>query len=355
MDTAAMLVCRTSLGQLLDELDAAAARCADLAECHRSTVMVGRTLLQHAVPITFGLRAAGWLVGVVEARDRVDAARRALPAQLGGAAGTLALFGDRGVDVLEAFAREVGLVVPTTPWHADRGPVLDVASAVARVAAACDKTAFDVLLLSQTDVAEVVEPSVGGSSTMPHKRNPVGSALARACATRARAAAAALLTAPSHELERAAGAWHAEWGFLSDALAHAGGAVSAIRGVLAGLEVDAGRMRANLAASGGVAMAERAQQVLQESVGRDASLEILRGLLARVQSEGIALPDLLVKELPPGMDRDAVSAAMDPASYLGSVEAFVDRALDRFRGAGARGVSERQRTNVAPAETEGSS
>lgn len=350
MDTAAMLICREALRLLLVELEVAAGRCADLAERHRSTVMAGRTLFQHAVPITFGLKAAGWLVGLVEARDRVEAARRALPAQLGGAAGTLAAFGDRGLDVLEAFARELGLVAPTVPWHTDRSPVLDVASALARVAAASDKIAFDVLLLSQTDVAEVVEPSAGGSSTMPHKRNPVGSVLTRAGALRARTDAAALLAAPAHELERGAGAWHAEWGLLSDALAHTGGAAWAVRGVLSGLEVDQGRMLVNLAASGGVVMAERAQQLLQEALGRQAALELLEGLLARVEGEGAGLRDLLLKELPAGMDADAVAAAMEPASYLGSVEAFVDRAVARYRGAGARGVSERQRANVASAE-----
>lgn len=332
MDTAAMLVCRASLALLLDELDAAADRCAELADRHRSTVMVGRTLLQHAVPITFGLKAAGWLLALVEARARVHAARGALPAQLGGAAGTLAMFGERGTEVLEAFAAEVGLVVPAIPWHTDRAPVLDVAGALARAAAATDKIAFDVLLLSQTDVGEVVEPSVGGSSTMPHKRNPVGSALARACALRARAATGALLTTPAHELDRAAGAWHAEWGLLSDALAHTGGAVSAIEGVLTGLEVDADRMRANLAASGGVAMAERAQALLQDAIGREAALELLRTLLPRVEREGATLHELLLKELPQGMEPDVVSAAMEPAAYLGSAEAFVDRALARHRG-----------------------
>jgi 3-carboxy-cis,cis-muconate cycloisomerase len=294
--------------------------------------MVGRTLLQHAVPVTFGLKAAGWLLALVDARDRVDVTRQALPAQLGGAAGTLALFEDRGIDVLEAFAGELALAVRSVPWHADRAPVLDVAFAVARVAAASDKIASDVLLLSQTDVAELAEPSAGGSSTMPHKRNPVRSVVARACALRARTDAAALLAAPAHELERAAGAWHAEWGLLSDALAHAGGTASAVRGVLAGLEVDEARMLANLAATGGVAMAERAQQLLQEALGRDAALELLRGLLARAAGEGVGLRELLLKELPGGMDADAGSAAMEPASYLGSVEAFVDRAVARYRG-----------------------
>lgn len=240
LDTAMALVARDAGALVRRELDGAAAECARLADEHRATVMAGRTLLQQATPTTFGLKAAGWLVALVHARDLPE-----LPAQLGGAAGTLAAFGDRGLDVRRRFAAELGLREPELTWHADRGPVARLGAALGIAAGACAKIALDVQLLAQTEVAEVREPHAGVSSTMPHKRNPVGSALARACAETARAAAAALLRGDS-EHERGAGTWQAEWKALSDALAYTGGAAWWVRETLAGLQVDADRMRANL-------------------------------------------------------------------------------------------------------------
>jgi 3-carboxy-cis,cis-muconate cycloisomerase len=242
VDTAMALVARRAGALVRRELDGVAAECARLAAEHRSTVMAGRTLLQQATPTTFGLKAAGWLVSVLEARELP-----ALPAQLGGAAGTLAAFGDRGLDVRRLFAVELGLAEPDLTWHANRVPVAKLGAALAVAAGACAKIALDVQLLSQTEVGEVREPHEGASSTMPHKRNPVGSTLARACATTAQAAAGVLLRGV-HEHERAAGAWHAEWKAVSDVLAYTGGAASWVRETLAGLEVDAMRMRENVRA-----------------------------------------------------------------------------------------------------------
>jgi 3-carboxy-cis,cis-muconate cycloisomerase len=206
--------------------------------------MAARTLLQQAVPTTFGLVAAGWLVGLVEARARLAAVP--LEAQLGGAAGTLAALGDRGLEVLRLYCDELGLAEPPLPWHARRGRVAELGAALDLAAGAAAKIALDVQLLAQTEVGEVREPAGGGgSSTMPHKRNPVGSTLARACATGVHAAAG-VLTGGVHEHERAAGAWHAEWRALADALALTGSAAWWIRRTLEGLEVDAGRMRENI-------------------------------------------------------------------------------------------------------------
>ena len=245
MDTAAALVARHAGGLVADDLAGAADACAHLAEGHRGTVMAARTLLQQAVPTTFGLKAAGWLVGLVHARERLLAAR--LPAQLGGAGGTLASLGDHGVEVAHAYAEELELPEPVVPWHTRRLPVAELGGALAVAAGWCGKIALDVALLAQTEVAEVRERDGGVSSTMTHKRNPVGAVIVRGCAENVRAAAGVLQRAVEQEHERAAGAWHTEWKALSDALAYAGGAASRLRELLDGLEVDAERMRSNLA------------------------------------------------------------------------------------------------------------
>jgi 3-carboxy-cis,cis-muconate cycloisomerase len=224
---------------VLGHADAAAAACARLADENRGTVRAARTLLQQAVPTTFGLKAASWLVGVVDARRRLAAVE--LAAQLGGAAGTLASLGDRGPEVLRLYARELGLAEPPLAWHANRVRVAELGGALGLVAGACGKVALDVILLAQTEVAEVRAPA-GGSTAMAHKRNPASAVLAVAAARQA-APAFSLL----HEHERAAGAWQAEWPELSRALAYAGGAAAALRTTLEGLQVDAERMRANMA------------------------------------------------------------------------------------------------------------
>jgi len=281
LDTAAALVARKASALMESELDGVAAACARLADEHRASVTAARTLLQQAVPTTFGLKAAGWLVGTVHARQRLAAAR--LPAELGGAGGTLASLGDRGIDVLRGYSQQLNLPEPVLPWHTRRLPIAELGAALAIAAGFCGKIALDLELLAQTEVAEVREPGGGRSSTMPHKRNPVGSVLVRACAEHVHAAAGVLLRV-EHEHERAAGAWHAEWKALSDALAYTGGAAARLRETLDGLEVDVERMRANVRA-----------ETLSEA------------------------------------ERFA-SDAREPEDYLGAANAFVDRALGFYRG-----------------------
>ena len=218
--------------------------------------MVGRTLLQHAVPTTFGLKAAAWLVAVRDARAGLARVREErLAVQLGGAAGTLAAFGDAGLEVRRLFAKELGLREPVLAWHTDRGRVAELAGALAAAAAALAKIAVDVALLAQTEVAEVTDTAAGGSSTMPQKRNPVGSALAVACARQVHGYATVLTAPGGHEHERGLGGWHSEWHALSGALAFTGGAADAVRLALAGLEVHPERMLDNLRASDGAAAA----------------------------------------------------------------------------------------------------
>jgi 3-carboxy-cis,cis-muconate cycloisomerase len=238
LDTAAMLVARNARTLIQAELDAAAAACAALAETHRSTAMAGRTLLQQARPVTFGSTAAGWLVGLVAARQRL--ANAVLPAQLGGPVGTLE------PALAKRFAAELGLAAAVVPWHADRTPMFELAWALDVVGAACAKVGLDVVLLAQTEVGEVSEAESGGSSSMPHKRNPAAAVLARSCA-RLVHANASLLVGGEHELQRAAGGWQAEWPALSAALSFAGGAAAAARRSLEGLQVHTDRMAANVA------------------------------------------------------------------------------------------------------------
>jgi 3-carboxy-cis,cis-muconate cycloisomerase len=320
MDSASMLVAKRALALVLEELDGVAAACARLAEEHRSTPMAARTLLQQAAPTTFGLKAAGWLVGVVDARVRI--AGVPLKAQLGGAAGTLAPLGDKGPEVLRAFAQELGLAEPVLPWHTRRVRVAELGDALGAAAAACDKIGLDVALLAQTEVAEVSEAPGGGSSTLPQKRNAIRATIARACA-RGVHAAAGVLADGEYEHERAAGAWHAEWGALSDALALAGGAAASIRECLDGLEVHADRMRANLSPA---LVAERVAFTLAVKLGREEAHALVGEAFA-----GGDPREALAALLGPAVDGAELDELLDPATYLGSAEAFVDRALALYR------------------------
>jgi 3-carboxy-cis,cis-muconate cycloisomerase len=282
VDTAAMLVAQEARALLLGELDGVAGACARLAETYRETPMAARTLLQQAVPTTFGAKAAGWLVSVLQGRRRLVDVH--LPAQLGGAAGTLAPLGAAGLQVVRLYADRLGLVEPALPWHSNRSCIAELAAALDAAGAASAKIGLDVVLLAQTETGEVAEAAGGISSTMPHKQNPARAVLARACA-RLVHANVGLLTSGEHEHERAAGAWQAEWPALSAALAFAGGAAAAARECLEGLEVRPERMGANMTGS-----------LFSE---RDAFVE--QGLIER--------------------DED----------YLGSAAAFVDRALELWR------------------------
>jgi 3-carboxy-cis,cis-muconate cycloisomerase len=245
VDSAAMLVARRALVAVLDDLHGAAEAAARLAIDHRDTLMIGRTLLQRAVPTTFGLKAAGWLVALDESIERLRDVR--LAAQLGGAAGNLAALGDAGLAVLGRFARELGLDEPVIPWHTDRTRVGELAGALGESCGAMAKVAGDVILLAQTEVGEVREgvEGRGGSSAMAHKRNPVAAISARAAARQAPGLVATLLASMEHEHERAAGAWHAEWPALGALLVSTGSAAAWLRDCLENLEVDVERMREN--------------------------------------------------------------------------------------------------------------
>jgi 3-carboxy-cis,cis-muconate cycloisomerase len=329
MDTAAMLVARRALELVLDDLSRVTDACASLARAHRDTPMAGRTLLQHAVPTTFGLKAAGWLVAVLDGRMRLEQIRSSgLAAQLGGAAGTLSALGDRGIEVSALFARELDLAEPTLPWHTNRVRIAELGAALEIKAGVLAKIALDVQLLAQTEVGEVRDGGgEAGSSAMPHKRNPVQAMWVRACAGLVRGHVSVLTAAVVSEHERAGGAWQAEWEALSGALATTGGAASALGTVLEGLEVDAERMRANLDLSGGGVTSERLALLLTERLGRTAARALVRDATLRTNETGLA--DALAA-LDTGLTRGELEAALDPTTYLGSAGVLVDRALDRY-------------------------
>ncbi len=329
VDTAAMLVSRRALALVLSELDRLAEGCASLARDHRSTPMAARTLLQQAVPTTFGLKAAGWLVAVLEARTRLAAVRdERLAAQLGGAGGTLAALGDEAPEVARLFAEELGIGEAVLPWHTNRQRLAELGAALDGAGGAAAKAGRDIVLLAQSEVGEVAEAAGGRSSTMPQKRNPVRSTLAVACARLAHAHAGVLLGGLDHEHERAAGGWHAEWEALSGTLAFAGGAVAAAADAVTGLEVDPGRMLANLETGGGVVLAERIAFALTPSLGRSRSHDLVAEA-ARAPS----FRDALLADERTGLSADELDALLDPTGYLGEAEALVDRALGEYESA----------------------
>jgi 3-carboxy-cis,cis-muconate cycloisomerase len=336
VDTAAMLLTKRALDLILTETDAIAAALAGLAEAHRDTPIVGRTLLQQALPTTFGLKAAGWLVSILEARRRLLEVRaKGLAAQLGGAAGTLASLGDSGTEVLAEFARELELAEPVVPWHTDRSRISEIGGALSLLSGALGKISLDIILMAQTEVGEVSEPAGagrGGSSTLPHKRNPILSVTAAASARRVHDLSLTLQVAMVQEHERAAGAWHSEWEALSDALALTGGAAAAIREVTEGLEVHPEKMRENLDATGGLLLAERVTTMVAEHLGRLEAHDLVEAASRRTVESGRSLREELLAEpaLKEVLSEEDMEAALDPAGYLGSAGAFVDRTLELY-------------------------
>ena len=337
IDTATVLQMRDGLDELVSRLLDVGSACAALAERHRRTPMAGRTLLQHALPITFGLKAARWLaLATRQARRLRELRDHALVVQLGGAAGTLASLGDRGIRVTEFVAEELGLAVPELPWHAERDRVAEVATALGVAAGAMAKIASDVALLMQTEVGEASEaavPGKGGSSTLPHKRNPIDVTAAAAAARLAIGLVPVVLSAMVQEHERAVGGWQAEWAALPDLFRFTAGAVERVRGAVEGLEVDAERMWANLELTRGLIMAEALAMALAPRIGRQQAYQIAQAASERATAAGVdlrraALDDERVRAaLPP----NAIDRVFDPTTYLGSTDTFIGRALGHYR------------------------
>lgn len=342
MDTGLVLQLRRFLGLVEADLSRLAAALARLAEKHKATPLVGRTFLQHALPVTVGLKAAGWLDAVQRHRTRLsEAGSRALVLQFGGAAGTLAALGGRGLEVAEALARELKLSLPALPWHAHRDRVAEVATALGLLVGTLGKIARDISLLMQTDVAEAFEPGGegrGGSSTMPHKRNPVTAAVVLAAATRTPGLVATLLSSMVQEHERGLGVWHAEWETLPALCGLAAGALRQMAETIEGLELDPARMRANLEATQGQVLAEAVTMALAPRLGRLPAHELVERACHQATATRRHLREVLAED--PAVTAHLSSADLerlfDPGNYVGAATAFVDRVL------GGRDVKRRQ-------------
>ncbi|MGW5341712.1 3-carboxy-cis,cis-muconate cycloisomerase [Streptomyces sp. NPDC004050] len=347
LDTGAMLVAARALRLIRADLGRTAAALARLAGEHRDTAMAGRTLALQAVPTTFGLKAAGWRQLVLDADERLARiSDGGLPVSLGGAAGTLAGYleyaridgaaeQDPGVyldRLVEAYAAETGLARPTLPWHVLRTPVADLAAALAFTAGALGKIAVDVQNLARTEVGEVAEPAVAGrgsSSAMPHKRNPVLSTLLRSAALQVPVLAAGLVQCLVSEDERSAGAWHAEWQLLREALRLVGGAAHTAVELAEGLTARPERMRDNLMLTGSQVVSERIAAVLAPELGKAAAKQLLTRVSAAAEESGRPLHELLAGEtvLQGRWSGAELAALCDPAAYTGGAGALVDRAL----------------------------
>jgi 3-carboxy-cis,cis-muconate cycloisomerase len=333
IDTAAMLGLRAGIDALLGDLDRAVTGFATLARQHRSTAMVARTWLQHALPMPFGLKLAEYAAALHRAKRRLQRMRQdTLALQFGGAAGTLAALGDKGLVVAEQLAQNLELPLPDAPWHTHRDRIAEAASVLAILSGTCGKIARDVSLMMQTDVAEAFEPSGegrGGSSTMPHKRNPVAAATALAAATMAPNLAATILAAQVQDHERSAGPWHAEWPTLPTLLLVTSGALAAIVDIAEGLEVDVARMRANLDTTGGLIMAEAVTMALAEKLGKSDAHHLVEAASKKAVAGKKHLRDILAddSQVTALLGGDGLARLFEPMAYQGASQALIDRLL----------------------------
>ena len=333
IDTATMLTLCAGIDALLPDLDRAVTGFAKLARQHRDTPMVARTWLQHALPMPFGLKLAEYAGALHRSRARLQRWRSdGLALQFGGAAGTLAALGDKGMLVAERLAGELKLPLPDAPWHTHRDRIAEAAAVFAIVAGTCGKIARDVSLMMQTDVAEAFEPSGegrGGSSTMPHKRNPVAAATALAAATMAPNLAATIFAAQVQDHERSAGPWHAEWPTLPNLQLVTSGALASIVDIAEGLEVDAARMRANLDATGGLIMAEAVTMALAEKIAKSEAHHLVETASKKAVAGKKALRDVLAKDpkVSAHLSVDSIAKLFEPMAYQGASQTLIDRLL----------------------------
>ncbi|MDR5738623.1 MULTISPECIES: 3-carboxy-cis,cis-muconate cycloisomerase [unclassified Caballeronia] len=337
IDTGVVLQLRAALDLLDADLRALAASLATQAQTHRATPMIGRTWLQQALPITLGLKFAQWLDAITRHRTRLaDLRERALVLQFGGAAGTLASLRDKALPVAQALADDLRLALPALPWHTQRDRIAEAASFFGMLTGTLGKIARDISLMMQTELGEVAEPAAagkGGSSTMPHKRNPVGCAAVLTAATRAPNLVATIFAGMVQEHERALGGWQAEWEALPDLARLTAGALANVMGIVPGLEVNVDRLAANLNATNGLVLGEAVMLALGDAIGRmDAHKLVERASKAAVAS-GQSLYDVLAADetVARHLSPEQLKPLLDPANYVGQAQAFVDAALGQHR------------------------
>lgn len=333
IDSAAILQLRDALGDVQARLDGLCTTLAALAEAERDTGLPGRTLLQHAVPVTFGLKAAGWLDALQRSQRRLQALRTdTLVLQFGGAAGTLASLQTRGLEVAQALGEELGLPVPALPWHTARDRIAELGSSFALLTGTLGKIATDIVLLMQSEVAEAFEPSAegkGGSSAMPHKRNPVGCVAAIAAATRVPGLLSTLFTAMPQPHERAAGQWHAEWDTVPEIVRLCAGSLAQVSVVVQGLQLDRARMQAHLDSHGGLLYAEAVTVTLAGTLGKAAAHALVEQAARRALDQSRHLHEVLqqMPEVTAHLSPAQLQALFAADSWRGMADTWIDRVL----------------------------
>ena len=334
IDTGFILQLRSALDLFGAELDRLSGSLAILAESHRATPVAARTWMQQALPTTFGLIAAGWLDAVMRHRQRLgETQERAIVLQFGGAVGTIAALGDRGLEVANALGKELNLRVPEVSWHSHRDRVAEVASTLGLCTGTLGKIARDISLHAQTEVAEIFEPAGegrGGSSTLPHKRNPVTAAVVLAAATQVPGLVATMLTAMIQEQERGLGGWHAEWETMPQLIGLAGGALHRLAKMIPHLEIDTAKMRQNLDVTRGLIFAEAVQMALAARVGRMAAHQQVEAACRRAQKEQRHLREVIESdaEIAKHFTGQDIQRLFEPTAYLGVADQLIDRVLE---------------------------
>jgi 3-carboxy-cis,cis-muconate cycloisomerase len=333
MDSGLVLQLRRALELIESDLAQLGQILATQAQRYAVTPLAGRTWLQHATPVTLGMKIAGWLGAVTRSRQRLAELKpRLLVLQFGGASGTLAALGEQALPIAQALAEELQLSLPDQPWHTQRDRVVEFGAVLGLIAGSLGKLGRDISLLMQTEAAEVFEPSApgkGGSSTMPHKRNPVGAAVLIGAATRVPGLLSTLFSAMPQEHERSLGLWHAEWETLPEICCLVSGSLQQALLIAQGLEVDAERMARNLDLTQGLVLAEAVSIVLAQRVGRDTAHHLLEQCCKRAVTEQRHLRAVLGDEpqVTAELTADELDHLLDPAHYLGQAKTWVERAV----------------------------
>ncbi|MEA2993720.1 MAG: 3-carboxy-cis,cis-muconate cycloisomerase [Alphaproteobacteria bacterium] len=340
IDTALVLELRAAIDALTADLDRAINAFTTLTGRNRRLPTVARTWLQHALPMPFGLKLAGYAAALARSRDRLKRLRKeALMLQFGGAAGTLAALGDRGLDVTEKLAALLDLPAPEAPWHSHRDRLAEVASALAILAGTCGKIARDVGLLMQTEVGEAFEPAEpgrGGSSTMPQKRNPTAAAAALAAATIAPQLAATIFAAQVQEHERALGGWQAEWPIFPALALVVSGGLQAVVDIAEGMEIDGARMRSNLDLAQGLIMAEAVSMGLAAKIGKADAHQLVEELAKKAIAEKRNLQEVMSEDprITAQLSASDLAKLFEPMAYQGAAQTFIDRLVASTKSRG---------------------
>lgn len=334
-DTGLVLQMRDALAYMDKSLREFADPLAGLAKTHRDDPMPGRTFMQQGLPITFGLKVAGWLTAILKHSENIARLRNDISVlQFAGAVGTLASLGDGGQRIHEALATELKLRPSTLSWHSDRRQIFAVGAGLAGLSASIGKIATDIALMAQTEVGELAEPAGkgrGGSSTMPQKRNPIGAVSVKASTAHVQSLLMTIANNGDHDHERASGGWHAEWLAIPDMFILTAGAIERVTDICSGLEVDTARMRANLDITNGTIMAEAVMMTLAPHMGRDAAHHDVADACAKALEQNKHLKEIMIAG-PHGklLKKAEWDKVFDPMAYTGQATANVDAVLARY-------------------------